>query len=246
MDQSQRDRAEAALKRTNDLLSGKWRPPLHIKWWNLALAGVILSAGFAVIAPIVHPSYREGFYGNLVSSAWQLMAGAGVGYIAYKRFRAERLKDAMPISWAQPFTDLDRISLSLYEYAINNALDLRNALTDDVRKKLIEVAVSARQKGIFFGGFFEIEQLADIDESCDAAEKLATLDNDLSDPQFMTKATMAIFVLHASSSKVRGYKPSPDILQSLHRAYEKWSASEGQRLRSESLVKVAAQNPVSH
>src|SRR6266481_1036312 len=141
MDQS--DRTEAALERTRELLlrdPEKWRPQLYtrIRWWNLALGVLILGGALAVIVPLRNPAYRVGFSGNIVSSIWQLILGAAIAWIVFKRFEAERLKKAMPISWDNPFSEMHRISLALYPMAIGEAAELRTALNTEIRKSLHE------------------------------------------------------------------------------------------------------------
>jgi hypothetical protein len=231
MDHSDRSTTESALLRAQKLLSRdlkSWSPALHkrIRWWNLALGIVIIGGAVAVIAPLRNPAYRVGFLGNLVSSAWQLIVGGAVGWIVFQRFKAERFKRVMPISWAYPFKEMKDISGNLFPVAIGEAADLRNALTPEVRKRLCEAALCARQKGTMFSRFLEIEQIADIDRSCDAAETLASIDDRLPDPKFMRIAIDAIRDLHVWPSCVRGFAPSRDIIDSLHEAHKKWQSSQ--------------------
>jgi hypothetical protein len=228
MDNSNRSASESALNRAQELLSRDpqtWRPALYrrIRWWNLALGVVIIIGAAAVIAPLKNPAYREGFSGNLVSSAWQLIAGGAVAWIVFRRFKAERFKRAMPITWADAFKEMERISLDLYPMAIaDSAADLRNALNAEVRRRLRQAAARAHQKGVLFGRFFEVEQLADIDRSCDAAESLSGIDDRLPDPKFMQTAIDTIRDLHVYPTSVRGLSPSLDIFNSLEEAYMKW------------------------
>jgi hypothetical protein len=202
----------------------KWRLPLQtrIRWWNLALGVVILGGAAAVVVPLRNPAYRVGFSGNLVSSVWQLILGGAVAWIVFKRFKAERFKTAMSISWDNPFQEMHNISLALYPIAIGEAADLRTALNIEIRKRHCEAVTSANRKATLYGRFFEIEQLVDIDRSCDAAEGLAALDNLLPDPEFMRDAIGNICELYAWTSSVLGYRPSRIIVDELHGASKKW------------------------
>src|SRR5689334_19811620 len=128
----------------------KWRPPWHrqVRWWNLAIGVVFIAALFAVILPLGHPEYRQGFSGNLVSSAWQLIATAIVGWIALRRFRAERLKKAMSISWNEPFRRMKRIAGELYPSVLADGTKFRSALTPDVRKALQDAKLCAERRAM--------------------------------------------------------------------------------------------------
>src|ERR1700722_13303832 len=129
MDESDRTTHEAALNRAHELLSRDletWRPAFYkrVRWWNLALGGLIFAAVSSVIIPLKRPGYREGFSGNLVSSAWQLIVSGAVAWIVLKRFKAERFEKVMPISWDESLQEMTHISLSLYPMAIGEAADL--------------------------------------------------------------------------------------------------------------------------
>jgi len=228
MDSSDRD-AKDALTRPQDLLSRgpkKWRSPWRkqVRWWNLALGGVIVGAAIAILAPLQNPAYRSGFAGNLVSSAWQLIVGAAAGWIAFKRFKAERFDRVISITWDSPFEQMLRFSTSLYPMAIVEAADLRGALDTELRRKILDVATRGRWRGALYGRFLEIEQVVDIDGSCDAAEILATIDAALPDPKFMRDAIRAICELYVCSSRVLGYQPSGEFINPLYKAIEDWSA----------------------
>ena len=169
----------------------------------------------AVVVPIRNPAYRVGFLGNLVSSIWQLIFGAVVAWIVLNRFKTERFNRVMSISWDYPFREIHNISLSLYPMAIGEAAELRTALDAGLRQRLREAATRAHRKGALYGRFFEIEQLVDIDRSCDAAEGLANLDDQLPEPKFMRDAIDAISEMYVWSARVRGFNPSQSVVEAL-------------------------------
>jgi hypothetical protein len=184
---------------------------------------VFVGGAAAVIVPLRNPAYREGFSGNLVSSAWQLITGGLVGWILFKRFKTERFERAMSISWDNPFKEMVEISRSLYPMAIGETADLRTALNTELRKSLREAVTRAQRKAVLYGRFFEIEQIVEIDRSCDAAEALAGIDEQLADPKYMKDAIDAICTLYVWSSRFCGWSPSQTIVDPLLKASKKWS-----------------------
>jgi hypothetical protein len=198
--------------------------PMRIRYWNIAQIVVIVIAVAAVFVPLKNPAYRQGFFGNVVTAIWQLIASAVVALIVYKRFKTERFKRAMPISWDDPFREMNGISQSLYPPAVGEAADLRIALNTEIRKKLRDALTRADRKGVLYGRFLEIEQVVDIEQCCDAAEVLVVIDNQLPDAQFMKDATRGVTELYIHSSSVLGLTLSQTIAGKLFEARKRWLA----------------------
>lgn len=228
MDNEDRVRIEKLINEAKELLSRDlrtWRPPLYkrIKWWDLAVGLIIIAGGLAVFLPLKYARFRQGFSGNLVSSAWQLIAGGAVAWVAFKRFTVERFNKVIPIAWDNPFREMDQIFGILYPMAIqDDAADLRTVMTHEVRQKLIRSVAQAHRKASLYGRFFEIEQITYIDRCCDAAEVLASIDTHLPDPVFMKIAVAAVLDLYVWSSLIRGYRPSERLVTPLNGAIQKW------------------------
>jgi hypothetical protein len=210
----------------NDMLSSRepkrYRPPLHVRWWNLALVGILAVAAVSVVAPLRNSAYRQGFIGNLVSSAWQLIAGAVVAWVVLNRFKAERLHRTISFSWDGPFREMNKIALGLSDRAVEMPIDFRNALSPKLRNRLRLIAASAQRKGALYGRFFEIEQLAQIDKACEAAEDLAELDDQLPDSEFMVAGIRGVRTLHFASRNVCGLPTKMEFFEGLRAAEERW------------------------
>jgi hypothetical protein len=204
-----------------------WHPPWYrsVRWWNLALVIVSVAGIVFIILPFKNSAYRQGFSGNLVSSAWQLMASALVAGILYQRFRAERLKQALSTSWDGLFDEMNTICQSLYQIPLDGSSELRTALNVDVRKQLSNTLARISRKISLFGKFLEIEQLADIDRACDAADILIRIDDRLPDGEFMTKGIGAIYDIHISCEHILRGHPSQQVMEKLFTARNRWAES---------------------
>lgn len=222
------DRADIKelLKQADELLQRgpAWRPPLRkrVRWWNLALGGVILLAIAAILGPFRNAAYREGFWGNIVAEAWGLIATAIVGWILFRRFKAERFERAIPISWDKPFQVMRKISLALYPAALGEASELRSALNSDTRTRLRDAAVAGFRKGSLYGHFLDIEKIADIERCCEAAEALAALDEQRADSEFMETAIDNICSLYVWSSSASHSASSRQVIEKLYAAMGRW------------------------
>ena len=194
----------------------------NVRWWNIAVFVLFFMALFVFILPFEYPRLQDGFWGNVISEIWGLIAEAVIAWIVYQRFRHERFNYIVRYSTSNPFFPLREAYYDLYQYCFGTPDVARAALTESTKARFRRNSEEIYRRIDIFGRFFEIEELNDHKICADAAKTLAELDTTLSDRRFMTVFISNLAIVYAKTGIILKYENSREQREKLLATFFEW------------------------
>ena len=217
--------SERLLARAETLLAvdpTRLPPTYRVRWWNIAIASLLVIGVASLVAPIWWPNLQDGLWGNVLAETWGIIATAVLAWMVFKRFRAERFNPAILFSFEDPFRDLRRAAVDLYQALLSGPVEAREVLNDALRSRLRASAETVFHRTALYSRFFELEELARIDACASAASSLAVLDEPGRDPKFMCELIRKVRSLYVYSSRSIQSPVDEKIFQRLTEEHEVW------------------------
>lgn len=202
--------------------TNQYEPKTRVRWWNVAVAVLVLIGASSIIVPIVFPSTHDGLWGNAISEIWGIVATSIIAWIVYKRFTIERLHRAT-FSLFDPVRTIRQIALELLPDATSSGNTAPGWLTPKTKKRLHDLAELTFFKFSLYSRFLEVEDIAAIDSCASAALELSSCSDGFS-AEGRYRLISNIAQIYLSSSQLLRTELSDIIMADITTARTEWSA----------------------
>ena len=193
-----------------------------MRWWNIAVAGLLLLGFSSIVAPIAFPETRDGLWGNVLAETWGILAASAIAWVVFKRFQVERF-DRATFTLFDSVRGLRRLALEIYPEIVHLNAPSLDALSAERKQRLRELAELTFLRSSLFSRYLEIEDLSALDSCATSAYELSVKHFSEASEENMCALFSQISRIYLCSSLVLESGVSDQVVGELSRARAKWS-----------------------